>query len=705
MDIIYKNMRVLASILFLASLVPLYADDGFLAFTKHPEPLWNPKFSVRGTVVSPTSETHRRIYIENNGVCYSLEDGRHGICRPLLKGDIVILSGNLWRGPSEGRVGATCTKVSVVGHSQLEDPPLVSAAEFQKGSHLRHRVKVCGTLKDCFTDSIDDNCIFLFLATADGDICLIAPRDTIATFRPFIGKTIEVVGVCSREDAGQRKYLQRVLTIPGTDGLSELTDVRHSVPKANDLHALTNATPEKIATAGPREAVGQVLAIWHNDTFLLKTDLGHLVTVTLAASRPPEVGTRVEVCGLPETDLFYLKLARADWVKAGGAPGPEENPAPLRFRDVLTGRNGAFAIDSNCHGRTVRSRAVVRGLITDESGNPRLLLEQDGLTLLLDCSACGNAIADIPPGSLIEATGVCALESESWTPNNALPKVKGLMLVPRSANDIRILSRPPWWTPVRLWSAIGILIASLIAIFIWNRQLQSRVERRSRALVKAERLSLKSALRIDERTRLAAELHDSVAQSMTVISYQLSAAETALAAGNANTKDYLAVASNTLQSCRTELRRCIWDLRSNVLDENDFEKALLLSSSPVAGSSKLHVRFKVRRSKICDSCAHAVLSIVRELVSNAARHGKASLIRVAGDFRDGLLRFSVQDDGIGFDPAHRLGQENGHFGLDGVSERVRRAGGTISIESTTGNGTRIVIGLPAVSAEAARDLK
>ena len=701
-------MRNLALILSLFCLIPLFADDGLLALSRHSatnSPADPNHFSVCGTIVFPTSEAHRRIYIETNGVCYSIGDGRRGDCRPFSKGDIAILSGRVWRAPSDGHVGATCTRAAVVGHRLLEDPPPVSASEFQKGSLLRHRVRMRGVLRDCFTDSIDDNCIFLFLATADGDVCLIAPRDTLAAFRPLIGKTVDTVGVCSRENAGQRKYLQLVLFVSGADDLCELADTRHPNPQAYDLHALTNATPENIASAGPRKAVGQVLAIWHNDTFLLKTDLGHLVTVTLAASRPPEVGTRVEVCGLPETDLFYLKLARADWVKAGGAPGPEEDPAPLRFRDVLTGRNGAFAIDSNCHGRTVRSQAVVRGLITDESGNPRLLLEQDGLTLLLDCSACGTAVAGIPPGSLIEVTGVCALESESWTPNNALPKVKGLMLVPRSANDIRVLSRPPWWTPVRLWSAIGILIASLIAIFIWNRQLQSRVERRSRALVKAERLSLKSALRIDERTRLAAELHDSVAQSMTVISYQLSAAETALATGNANTKDYLAVANNTLQSCRTELRRCIWDLRSNVLDENDFEKALLLTSSPVAGSSKLHIRFKVRRSKISDSCAHAVLSIVRELVSNAARHGKASLIRVAGDFRDELLRFSVQDDGSGFDPARRPGQENGHFGLDGVSERIRRAGGTISIESATGKGTRVVIGLPAVSAETAKDLK
>ena len=661
---------------------------------------------MKATVVIPIGKTQKWVCFEIDNECYLIGNGNKNSGTPLARGDVVVISGILWRTPTTKCLCATYFNASVIGHRRLPEPPMVSATEFQQGPMLKRHVRLRGTLKDCFSDSVDDNCVFLPLSTTDGEVCIIVPKDegTLEAFNPYIGKEVEASGVCSDEYAGFRKYLQRVLVAQGPEGLSVLPDSQNRPPVPKDIHALTNATPEGIAAAGPCKAVGCVMATWNGDSLLLKTDMAHLATVTLAAPCLPAVGECIEVAGLPETDLFYLKLVRASWKKTDGRQYAEIHPMEVLFKDILTNKDGAFIINAKYHGKVVRSRACVRGLSSDGNGNPRLLLEQDGLVMLLDCSCCKDVAAAVPVGSMVEATGICILDSESWTPNNGLPRVKGMLLVPRSAKDIIVVARPSWWTPVRLWTMLGILASVLVFVFAWNRILQFRVERRSRALVRAERASLKSALRIDERTRLAAELHDSVAQSLTVISYQLSAAETALDIGDADTKKYLATATNTLQSCRTELRRCIWDLRSNALDERDFEKALMMTSSPVVGTSRLQIRFKVARSLISDSCAHTVLSIVRELVSNAARHGKASLIRVAGDFRDGWLRFSVQDDGIGFETSSRPGQKDGHFGLDGVAERIKRARGSMAIESAPGKGTHIVIGLPAITNDFAGDL-
>ena len=666
------------------------------------------EFTVKATFVfsvrkNTRTGTQKWGYFEIDNECYCIEDGRRESHVPLSSGDIAVISGHLWRSSKSGVIGATFFTMSVIGHRQLPEPPLVSAKELQRHPLPMRRVRLRGTLKDCFSDSVDDNYVFLPLSTTDGEVCIIIHKneETLDSIQTYIGKAVEVSGIYV--DAGLRRYLQRVLVTPGPDGLSILSDIPHHNPTPKDLHSLTNATPEEIAAVGPCKAIGHVMATWHDNTFLIKTGIGLFTTVTLATHSLPKVGDCVEVVGLPETDLFYLKLVRARWRKVEGSQCVGDPPTDILFKDILMSKAGDFVIDAGYHGITARFKAYVRGVSTDENGNPRLLVEQNGLTMMLDCSSCKEASKTIPLGSTVEATGVCVLDSESWTPNNGLPRVKEMLLVPRSARDILVIARPSWWTPVRLWTALGVLAAVLVFVFIWNRILQFRVERRSRALVKAERASLKSALRIDERTRLAAELHDSVAQSLTVISYQLSAAETALDIGDADTKKYLSTAANTLQSCRTDLRRCIWDLRNNALDEKDFEKALMMTSSPVAGASVLHIRFKVTRSLISDSCAHTVLSIVRELVSNASRHGKASLIRIAGDLRDGLLMFSVQDDGIGFDNGSRPGQKEGHFGLDGASERIKRAGGSITIESTPGKGTHIAVGLPAVSSNVAKD--
>jgi len=144
-----------------------------------------------------------------------------------------------------------------------------------------------------------------------------------------------------------------------------------------------------------------------------------------------------------------------------------------------------------------------------------------------------------------------------------------------------------------------------------------------------------------------------------------------------------------LKSCRTDLRRCLWDLRNDVLDEPDFPKAIEQTVRPIAGQARLAVRFEGRRKDISDSTAHALLSILRELSANAVNHGQAKSIRIAGECRPEGIRFSVQDDGIGFDPQSVPNQDSGHFGLDGIRERLQRLGGTLDVTSRPGRGAYI----------------
>ena len=81
------------------------------------------------------------------------------------------------------------------------------------------------------------------------------------------------------------------------------------------------------------------------------------------------------------------------------------------------------------------------------------------------------------------------------------------------------------------------------------------------------------------------------------------------------------------------------------------------------------------------------------------RHGEATNIRIAGEVRAGTLNLSVRDDGCGFDVGSRPKQTEGHFGLDGIIERVERLGGTFKIESSPGKGTYALISINRPSAE------
>jgi signal transduction histidine kinase len=266
-------------------------------------------------------------------------------------------------------------------------------------------------------------------------------------------------------------------------------------------------------------------------------------------------------------------------------------------------------------------------------------------------------------------------------------RLKGFSVILRSPDDIAVISRPPWWTPRRLAVVIASLIALLAAIITWNRVLQRIVERRSRALIKSQTGKIQAELRIDERTRLAVELHDSLAQNLTGISLQIAAAQTAQSMDPEASNQHMDTASRMLQSCRTELRRCIWDLRGDALEERDFAEAIRKTLQPIADSVTVAMRVDVPRSRLSDSTAHSVLRILRELASNAIRHGKARHIYVAGALETGKLQFSVRDDGCGFIPGNCPGPGYGHFGLDGIRERIKRLGGTFKVESTPGTGT------------------
>ena len=143
-----------------------------------------------------------------------------------------------------------------------------------------------------------------------------------------------------------------------------------------------------------------------------------------------------------------------------------------------------------------------------------------------------------------------------------------------------------------------------------------------------------------------------------------------------------------LQSTRTELKRCLFDLREDLLEDPDFERAVRTTLGTILGSCRLKLRIHIARSVMDDSVAHAVLSVIRELVSNAIRHGHASTVQVAGSLQYApgptTLLVSVRDNGGGFDPKTCAGPTEGHFGLTGVRDRISRIGGVFRIESTPG---------------------
>jgi len=151
------------------------------------------------------------------------------------------------------------------------------------------------------------------------------------------------------------------------------------------------------------------------------------------------------------------------------------------------------------------------------------------------------------------------------------------------------------------------------------------------------------------------------------------------------------MAALTLESCRSDLRDCLWDLRNLTLEEGSMEDAIRKTLSPRLGETTLAIRFNINRERLTDNTAHMILRIIRELATNAIRHGNATNIKVAGSIEGGKLKFSVRDNGRGFDPSTAPSMEDGHFGLQGIRDRINLLDGTMQIESTVGKGTYVSI--------------
>lgn len=177
---------------------------------------------------------------------------------------------------------------------------------------------------------------------------------------------------------------------------------------------------------------------------------------------------------------------------------------------------------------------------------------------------------------------------------------------------------------------------------------------------------------------------------------ELKAAERCVTNSPQEMTRHLGIVERTLKSTIGELRNCLWDLRNQSLDEKDFAEAIRRTLLPHTKGVALAVRFSVPREIVTDNTAHTILRVTRELVINAIKHGHAKSIKVAGAVKDKTMMISVTDDGCGFDPENRPGVAEGHFGIQGIRERLRLLAGEISYDAAPGRGTKatVTINLP-----------
>jgi len=220
-------------------------------------------------------------------------------------------------------------------------------------------------------------------------------------------------------------------------------------------------------------------------------------------------------------------------------------------------------------------------------------------------------------------------------------------------------------------------------------------KRAERALRRARERTLEArfAAVLDERTRLAREIHDTLLQGFTGVALQLLAASSRVSGPPeviAVLRDLVTLSQKTLE----DARQAVWDIRSPSVA--DFPTALRTNAEARLHGTGVDLDLGIEGTpRPLDSAIEAaVLRVAQEAVANVVKHAAAKRVQITLGYQARALRLSVLDDGRGFVVDPDVGTYGGHWGLLGMRERASQIRANLSVESTPGHGTEIVLLTP-----------
>jgi signal transduction histidine kinase len=194
---------------------------------------------------------------------------------------------------------------------------------------------------------------------------------------------------------------------------------------------------------------------------------------------------------------------------------------------------------------------------------------------------------------------------------------------------------------------------------------------------------------IQERNRLAREMHDTLAHTLSGLSVQL---ETIKAYWDVDTTAARSLLDKSLTSAHSgleETRRALKALRASPLDDLGLAGALSALARDMAARANLTLDLSVAEKlpPLSPDIEQAIYRVAQEALTNVINHGQAKNILVKLESSENKIKLTIRDDGIGFN-AEKNGKP-GHFGLTGIKERAKLVGGELNILSQPGNGTTI----------------
>lgn len=593
--------------------------------------------------------------------------------------------------------------VKVLGTAALPPPVVPPPEAFRDGSWDLRRIVVEGVVQECTPQK--SPFLVLRVSTPAGPALAQVPAAGLAGSQ-LLGAEVRLTGLAATAFNGRREFVSMRVLVGDVGGVEILR------PPEADPFAVPRVALKALAAFSPggdihHRRLVEGTVIWSAPGgFLYLQDGPSAIRVLSASKEVLRPGDRIEASGFIDRSRTVAGLANAVVRKIGSVapPAPVQlDPKVLQRAFDPVARQGLEAVPYDFDGMLVESTGRVIETRLEPSGDTRILLEIGGQLVPVTMPAVAGIpraerIANLRENSIVQVRGVAQIDYRQPERVQHAPLPVGFQVLLRDANDVAVVRAAPWWTPERAWLFLSVALVVLVTALGWVWLLNRRVTvqgRRLAAEMKARReASIEFQATLRERNRLAANLHDTLLQTMGGIGLQLDACGMSARRDGLAELPGLEVARGMVDHAAGELRGSVWALRSLPLRERSFAEALqsIVEHVGVGHPARIKVHTEGPLDGVPDFVAGNLILIAQEALHNALRHGRAAEVEVLATATAPAspIRLEVSDDGTGFTPGTQPGPAQGHFGLEGMRERAERLGGSLAIDSTPGGGTRVV---------------
>lgn len=579
-------------------------------------------------------------------------------------GDLVEVEGVT--GPGKFAPVIREQSLRVLGPGTLPPAKLFSFSELSAGQLDSQWAQIRGIVRSAAIDrtSWKETTLAMRVASGGGEFNVRVPISEERDFSSWVDSEVLIEGVCGSLFNGQRQLIGVLFYVPRL-GFIKVEAAAKEVPFSDLLRFSPGTEPKH------RVRVRGVVAYQQPGRALFLESGGKGLRVLSLQDTRLEVGDVVDVLGFPAMgesapvleDAVFHRIAHGDVpqsVKLNlDTPWERFDGALITTDAVLLDRQ---ARPDGIH-LTLRTAGVLFDAIVPNDASPERLLS-------------------IRNNSEVRVIGICLVRSGGlWS----IPQSFRLLL--RSPQDVTLLSAPSWWNLRHTMWVLAITVGALLIVLAWVVVLGRRL-REQMAII---RQKLRSGAVLEERNRIARELHDTLEQELAGITMQLDLAADCFQQVPRVAKQALETARQMSRHSMIEARRSVWDLRCHLLESGDLISALKKIVEPHVPSDEVKAAVHISGTpiRLPGAMEMNLLRIGQEAVANAVKHGRAKNITIELQYADQKVCLSICDDGQGFVPGEV--KSSGHFGLLDMRERAQSMGSLLAVDSTPERGTTIAV--------------